>query len=76
MDQTTVDSILIVSIDGMDSKTFRMHMNHRHGASLGFAGRLPKGFFEDNTEYIESCYRAFHRALHRLSVDIEHEHQE
>jgi hypothetical protein len=75
VDQTTVDSILVVSIDDMDSAIFRYHMNHRHRDSLGFAGLLPKGFFADNTEYIERCYRAFHETLHRLGVDLEHEHE-
>jgi hypothetical protein len=75
MDQTAVDSILVISIDDMNAVAFRRHMNQRHGASLGFAGRLPKGFFEDNTDYIERCYRAFHETLHRLGVDLEHEHE-
>jgi hypothetical protein len=79
MGQMTVDStskLLVVSIDDMDSGTFRVHMNHRHQESLGYAGKLPRFFFADNTEYIERCYRAFHRTLHRLRFDLGHEHQE
>lgn len=79
MDQIIADSaekLLVVSIDDMDSGTFRIHMNRRHGGSLGYAGKLPRFFFADNTEYIERCYRAFHNTLHRLSLDIGHEHQD
>jgi hypothetical protein len=78
MGQMTVDStskLLVVSIDDMDSGTFRIHMNRRHDESLGYAGKLPRFFFADNDEYIERCYRAFHGTLHRLLPDIRHEHE-
>jgi hypothetical protein len=67
---------IVVSADEMDSATFRRHMNHRHLDSLGYAGRLPRRVFGTYSDYIEHCYRAFHSTLHRLRLDIEHEHQD
>ena len=72
----TVDStkLIVVSIDDMKSSTFLKHMNHRHEDSLGYAGMLPRLVFEGSDDYIERCYRAFHETLHRLRLDLPHEH--
>ena len=78
MARTTLASIrlLVVSTDEMDSNDFRRHLNGRHLDSLGYAGRLPILVFAGSDPYIEQCYRAFHNTLHRLRIDISHEHQE
>lgn len=60
------------SADNMSLEDFEMHMNVRHKDSLG-AGQEHLTL-SSTTPYIVQCYRVFHRTLHRLRRDIEHEH--
>jgi hypothetical protein len=51
----------------MDEETFRKHMASRHD-------RPDHGPFPDY--YVERCWRAYHSAVHRLSLhgDLDHDH--
>lgn len=58
-----VESELVQATNDMDTETFALHMEHRHPESL--AGMIPLWFSSD---YVEDCYRSFHRQLHRLRI--------
>jgi len=60
---------LVQETEAMDTETFALHMEYRHLESL--AGMIPLWFTDD---YVEECYRAFHRQLHRFFPNLEHEH--
>jgi hypothetical protein len=63
------DPELVQSAGYMDTETFALHMEHRHSGSL--AGMIPLWFTDD---YVEECYRAFHRQLHRFFPHLNHYH--
>lgn len=60
---------LVTSEEEMDDRTFTLHMNFRHGDSLGGLSQL---WFADAATH--EAWRAFHWRLHSLRVDLEHEH--
>jgi hypothetical protein len=55
----------------MSDEVFEKHMETRHAESLGYLTGLPLG-----DAYLMGMWRAFHRQLHNLRIDIEHEHPE
>jgi hypothetical protein len=55
----------------MSTETFARHMEARHPESL--AG-VPVLWF--SSDYVEKCYRAFHRQLHRFLAFPTHRHEE
>jgi hypothetical protein len=61
----------VVSTGEMDDDTFIRHMNMRHSDSLGYLGRLR--YF---SESVMSLWRVYHETLHRLRIDLRHEHEE
>lgn len=61
---------LVADPDQMSFLVFAKHFSFRHQDSLGGLRELP----EDMSEYVELCYRNFHRTLHRIRPDLEHEH--
>ncbi len=67
MIQKTAD--LVRDAEVMDDEFFCMHMSKRHQDSL--AGQ---SFIEPAGDATEA-YRAFHDRLHRLRVDLVHEHE-
>lgn len=62
---------LVRSAEDMDEHFFLMHLKKRHPESLIIAG-----FDKFASEYVEHCYRQFHVQLHKLRLDIPHEHEE
>ena len=62
---------VVVPSEEMDDRTFVRHMNKRHRDSLGGLARL----WETCDPYVTECYRVFHMQLHRLRLDIGHEHE-
>jgi hypothetical protein len=68
MDADT-DLIRVRHTRHMDEETFRKHMASRHD-------RPDHGPFPDL--YVERCWRAYHAAIHRLSLhgDLDHDHGE
>lgn len=63
------DPELVQNTRYMDTELFALHMEHRHPESL--AGMIPLWFTDD---YVEECYRAFHRQLHRFFPALNHHH--
>lgn len=62
--------VTVPDADEMDDATFILHFNKRHKDSLGgLAGLLPS-----IQPYVLSLYRAFHRRLHAIRIDLDHEH--
>lgn len=55
----------------MEIDVFEKHMNSRHAGSLGGLSELTLP-----TAYLASCYKSFHDRLHRVRVDIQHDHKE
>lgn len=64
---------VVVPEQEMDTETFILHLRHRHPDSRP-AGAKPIEWFV--SDYVEYCYRMFHYQLHRLRVDMSHEHEE
>lgn len=64
-------STLVRSADNMDDEDFERHMNHRHSESLGGLDNIN---LEHCSDYVISCWRKFHNALHRWHPDTEHDH--
>jgi hypothetical protein len=64
--------ITVRNIKRMDSEIFRKHLVVRHGDNLGGWNGL--GPFA--SEYTETCWRAYHEAIHRLALqqDMDHDH--
>ncbi len=62
---------LIQAIDWMSTETFARHMEVRHPESLA---DMPVLWF--SSDYVEDCYRSFHRQLHRLYPHLTHYHEE
>lgn len=60
---------LVDLAEEMDDETFIKHMNKRHKDSLG---GLPSLWMTDDATH--RIWRAFHRRLHQLRVDLRHEH--
>ena len=69
----TVELDLVQNADNMDTGVFELHMNRRHGESLGGLEYLSLGRC---SEYVVLCWRLFHGTLHRIRHDIPHEHGE
>ncbi len=65
------DPELIQTIERMDTETFARHMEVRHPESLA---DMPVLWFSDG--YVEECYRAFHRQLHKFRCHLAHYHEE
>jgi hypothetical protein len=63
---------LVKHPDSMDAPTFGLHMTHRHNDAL--AGQTELTFKRESD--VSQAYRAFHRRLHDLRVDLLHEHGE
>ena len=66
------EKLLVASIEDMDRYTFCRHFTKRHRDSLGGMQEL----LPHIDEGIEAAYRSFHRRLHRLRVDLPHEHDD
>ena len=62
---------LVIAADSMDYETFAKHMTRRHHESLGGLTELVLR----KEDSVSQAWRSFHRRLHRLRVDIGHEHQ-
>jgi hypothetical protein len=62
--------VIVRATSKMDSQTFVLHFNSRHGDSLAGMTGLPPNI----AEAVELSYRAFHRQLHRSRVDLDHVH--
>jgi hypothetical protein len=71
MKMTEID--LVRSPDDMDNETFARHMNKRHHDSLGGLASIRLSMASNG---LADSWRAFHRRLHVLRVDLEHEHSE
>jgi len=69
----TAEMIQVASADKMDDDTFAKHMTARHSESLG---GLPALTFSHGRYGPAPAWRAFHRRLHALRPDLEHEHGE
>lgn len=63
---------VVVHPDNMTAANFGLHMTHRHPDAL--AG-MPELVFKRESD-VSQAYRAFHRRLHALRIDIPHEHGE
>lgn len=63
--------IAVRNADSMSPGHFQKHMESRHQASLGRFGVAEFG-----DEYLERCWRAFHRQIHALGLhgDLDHYH--
>lgn len=61
---------LVQNADEMDDDTFCMHMNKRHSSSLGGLASI-----EPVAPGTTDAWRSFHDRLHRLRVDLRHEHE-
>jgi hypothetical protein len=70
MSTRTTETSLVRAAEHMDTADFVRHMNRRHADSLE-GWRLPGRHF---SPYVEMCFRIFHRRLHQIRVDLEHEH--
>lgn len=60
-----IEPELVQPTEFMSTELFAVHMEYRHPESL--AGMIPLWFSSD---YVEKCYRTFHKTLHRLRVSI------
>jgi hypothetical protein len=65
-----VELELVISADEMDTATFAKHMNARHADSLGGLASLD---FRGK-EHLAQMWRSFHNQLHRVRLDLNHEH--
>lgn len=59
--------------EAMPKQDFEMHMNMRHGDSLGGLEMLELGRCSD---YVTLCWQRFHARLHRLRIDLDHDHEQ
>jgi hypothetical protein len=71
IDMTEID--LVRSPDDMDDETFAMHMAYRHADSLGGLTSISASA---RTPGLIRAWRVFHDRLHRLRVDLLHEHED
>lgn len=69
---STLTKSLVVSTNDMDREAFCLHMTHRHPDSLGDLDSLRPRHLSPE---VEAMYRSFHRRLHSVRVDLEHEHE-
>jgi hypothetical protein len=72
MSSTLTDKLRVANPEDMDKVTFAKHMTHRHGDSLGGMESLDPAHMSDE---MEGIWRAFHDRLHRVRVDLGHEHE-
>jgi hypothetical protein len=70
MSAEQVEKVLVDPAEWMERETFVMHFNARHSGSLGGMDSLPANI----DPRVEAAYRAFHRRLHDVRVDLSHEH--
>jgi hypothetical protein len=71
MDADT-DLIRVRNADSMTVDFFKKHMEARHGESI-----LRFRYMDwTDAEYLEACWRAYHSAVHRLSLHgyLDHDH--
>jgi len=66
------EKLLVYPAEYMESETFVKHFNARHSDSLGGMRSLPDRI----DPRVEAAYRAFHRRLHDIRIDLAHEHGE
>lgn len=66
-----LERLVVRATRRMSDEVFEKHMETRHAESLGYLTGLPLG-----DAYLMGMWRAFHRQLHNLRIDIEHEHPE
>lgn len=64
-----VEIQLVTNADDMDDETFCKHMSYRHQDSLGGMDEI-----WPVAESTTDAWRSFHDRLHRLRLDIPHEH--
>lgn len=64
--------VTVPDADDMDDEIFAKHMSLRHGDSLGGMPELDPELIDD---YVMRCWRAFHRRLHEIRHDLNHEHR-
>lgn len=67
----TANDDLVVHTRDMDDDDFAKHMTIRHRDSLGGLEHL-----WPTEESVMLAWRAFHRRLHALRLDIPHSHEE
>lgn len=66
---------VVQAAENMDRETFCRHMSFRHEENLGgLPGIDPDPLF--TSDYVEDCWRAFHRQLHALHLqeNLDHDH--
>jgi hypothetical protein len=66
---------VVQAAEKMDRITFCRHMSARHEENLGgLPGLDPDPLF--TSDYVEDCWRAFHKQLHALHLqeNIDHTH--
>lgn len=77
MAAVTAEKILVVHTRDMSHEDFARHMNTRHSDSLGDLNYLDWEYMGlDLGHHIDvvMAWRAFHRRLHELRLDYDHEH--
>jgi hypothetical protein len=62
----------VANIDGMDAKVFAQHFTLRHKRHLGGGSFLP----ENLSEEMLKLHKVFHKKIHELEIDLDHEHTE
>jgi hypothetical protein len=61
----------VIDPEEMDDEDFCRHMTKRHRDSLGGLSDI-----WPVAESTTDAWRAFHNRLHRLRIDLQHEHEE
>lgn len=67
-----MDIITVRNADNMTVDFFKKHMEARHGEVI-----LRFRYMDEiDTEYLEACWRAYHRQIHNLGLhgDLDHDH--
>lgn len=68
--------LVVVSTKDMSHEHFARHMSLRHRDSLGGLSELNFGYISmDHDESVVMAWRAFHRRLHALRLDLSHVHE-
>jgi hypothetical protein len=64
---------IVAAPQEMDNATFSRHMGLRHADSMGGLTDLQLGRYSNG---LADSWRAFHDRLHRLRLDLDHEHED
>jgi hypothetical protein len=67
---------LVVHTRDMDHDNFARHMNARHRDSLGGLNYIDFTYMSmEHDEGVVMAWRAFHKRLHELRLDLSHKHE-